>query len=231
MSKFCSQCGSAISETDKFCPSCGAATDSVKSPKNTSTQSENNPSTEITHKQNLEITQIAQPESTNCDIYIKDHGIKELFFKKQGRLNRKRYILRCLILWIISLITLLLINADTLVLTIIGSLLLLGITLSYIMLTIRRCHDINHSGYFYLLSIIPIGNIIVFLMLYFKKGTSGPNKYGPDPLGTITEVHPNNHEIKKSEINNTSMCPFCQAIVSTKTKTCPLCHRNIKDMI
>ena len=46
----------------------------------------------------------------------------------------------------------------------------------------RRLHDINKSGWWQLLYLIPI--IGVFIMLFFlvSKGTEGENRFGVDPL-------------------------------------------------
>lgn len=51
-----------------------------------------------------------------------------------------------------------------------------GITLS-----IRRLHDLGVSGWFVLCNFIPYGNIAVAVVLLFKDGQSGPNRFGPDP--------------------------------------------------
>jgi uncharacterized membrane protein YhaH (DUF805 family) len=50
-------------------------------------------------------------------------------------------------------------------------------------LSIRRLHDINRTGWWVLIALTGIG---VFLLLYWacKKGTHGPNAYGPDPFQT-----------------------------------------------
>lgn len=52
--------------------------------------------------------------------------------------------------------------------------------------SVRRLHDTNRSGWFYLLSIIPIVNYIgsiVLLVFYCLDGDAGPNQFGPDPKG------------------------------------------------
>lgn len=51
-----------------------------------------------------------------------------------------------------------------------------------ISVTIRRLHDNDKSGWFFLLAFVPIAN---FYLLYLTiiKGTDGPNRFGPDPLG------------------------------------------------
>ena len=50
----------------------------------------------------------------------------------------------------------------------------------YFPLAIRRLHDLNASGWYVLLTFAPFGQLLI-LWLMFKKGTEGPNKYGPPP--------------------------------------------------
>lgn len=49
---------------------------------------------------------------------------------------------------------------------------------------IKRLHDIGLSGWFILLSFLPIFNILFALGLFLVSGTTGPNKYGSDPRAT-----------------------------------------------
>ena len=51
-----------------------------------------------------------------------------------------------------------------------------------IMLSIRRLHDLNKSGWFMLLSLVPLVNVIFWLYILFAPGTTGWNDYGADPL-------------------------------------------------
>jgi len=64
-----------------------------------------------------------------------------------------------------------------------------------IMVSIRRFHDLNQTGWLVLLffvvgqlpfigTLAGLANIVWFIF----PGTSGPNKYGPDPLGPKTDV-------------------------------------------
>lgn len=46
---------------------------------------------------------------------------------------------------------------------------------------IRRLHDIDRSGYWWMISITVIG-IIPLTYWMVKKGTVGENRFGPDPL-------------------------------------------------
>ena len=48
-------------------------------------------------------------------------------------------------------------------------------------LVARRLHDINRTGWWFLISFIPIVGFF-FIYWYCKKGDSGDNLYGPDPL-------------------------------------------------
>lgn len=52
-----------------------------------------------------------------------------------------------------------------------------------LMVGIKRCHDRNRSGWFLLLSFLPvIGWIWLLIELGFLRGTVGPNRFGPDPV-------------------------------------------------
>ena len=45
---------------------------------------------------------------------------------------------------------------------------------------VRRLHDTNKSGWWILISFIPLGGLVL-LVFYFTEGTHGDNEYGPDP--------------------------------------------------
>ena len=45
----------------------------------------------------------------------------------------------------------------------------------------RRLHDINRTGWWLLLWLVPVIGWIVLIMWAIKRGDNGPNKYGPDP--------------------------------------------------
>ncbi len=56
--------------------------------------------------------------------------------------------------------------------------------LAGLLISVKRCHDRGRSGWFLLASLIPLaGPIWVLVELGFLRGTVGPNRFGPDPLG------------------------------------------------
>lgn len=70
------------------------------------------------------------------------------------------------------------------VLSMIGSAALLifalGSFIPSLAVMIRRLHDQDKSGWFVLLSLVPLANIVLLVFMCLE-GTKGPNKYGPDP--------------------------------------------------
>ena len=112
-------------------------------------------------------------------------GLKELFFIYNGRLNRKPFILRYLGLAILQIILLNVVYGvvgDDTTGSILGFVFTLPFAVAAFMLVIRRWHDLDKSGYWVILCLIPLVNIIALICLFFKRGTVGPNQYGPDPI-------------------------------------------------
>ncbi len=50
------------------------------------------------------------------------------------------------------------------------------------MLMVRRLHDLNKNGAFFLVSFIPVVGLIFIVYLFFAEGQVGWNQYGADPL-------------------------------------------------
>jgi uncharacterized membrane protein YhaH (DUF805 family) len=62
---------------------------------------------------------------------------------------------------------------------IIAGLVWLALLLPSISLNVRRLHDINRSGWWLLLPIIPIIGVIVLLLFYVSKSVNEGNRFGP----------------------------------------------------
>jgi uncharacterized membrane protein YhaH (DUF805 family) len=58
----------------------------------------------------------------------------------------------------------------------------LGLLVPGLAVTVRRLHDTNRSGWWYLLAFVPFGSLVV-LVFTILEGTPGPNNYGPSPKG------------------------------------------------
>ncbi|WP_415327168.1 DUF805 domain-containing protein [Chryseobacterium sp. MMS23-Vi53] len=55
--------------------------------------------------------------------------------------------------------------------------------------SVRRLHDVDKSGWFILISLIPIIGGIWLLILNATEGTHGRNQYGEDPKGNFNEIN------------------------------------------
>jgi uncharacterized membrane protein YhaH (DUF805 family) len=61
----------------------------------------------------------------------------------------------------------------------------LALLLPTVALGVRRLHDTDRSGWWLLLSFIPVIGWIILIIWYCSRGTIGANRFGPDPLGGV----------------------------------------------
>ena len=57
----------------------------------------------------------------------------------------------------------------------------LAILLPSLAVGARRLHDTDRSGWWLLIAFIPLIGFLVLLYFYVSQGTTGPNRFGPDP--------------------------------------------------
>lgn len=56
-----------------------------------------------------------------------------------------------------------------------------------IIFTIRRLHDVNRSGFWYLLNLLPfVGHMLLLTWTVLTPGTRGSNRFGPSPIDPDT---------------------------------------------
>lgn len=58
----------------------------------------------------------------------------------------------------------------------------LGNILPSLAVGVRRLHDTDRSGWWLLIVLIPLIGAIVLLVFFCSRGTTGPNRFGGDPL-------------------------------------------------
>jgi uncharacterized membrane protein YhaH (DUF805 family) len=57
----------------------------------------------------------------------------------------------------------------------------LAILVPTIAVFVRRLHDLDKSGWWYLINFVPFVGGIILLIICIPEGTQGANQYGPDP--------------------------------------------------
>ena len=58
----------------------------------------------------------------------------------------------------------------------------LAVLIPGIAATVRRLHDVDKSGWFVLLALIPFVGAIILIVLCAAEGDSAANEYGPPPI-------------------------------------------------
>ena len=124
--------------------------------------------------------------------------LKWVYFSSNGRIARLSYFLYGLILGVVGAVFAIAFKfmeehsssanagspADVLlmVFALVYIVLLIVIVYCSIVMMIKRLHDLDMSGWFTLLSMIPIVGLIFYIYLLFAKGTPGPNRFGTPPV-------------------------------------------------
>ena len=128
-----------------------------------------------------------------------DERYQPRFFAASGRLGRMRYVVYAFGLTMLSYLAIAVAggilaaimggfeNASansgaTMLLGLLAMVVMLFILVMTVIYAIRRLNDINASGWFVLLFLVPIVNLIMGRLLVFLPGTKGPNKFGPRPV-------------------------------------------------
>ncbi|QPB83175.1 DUF805 domain-containing protein [Pseudoalteromonas rubra] len=117
------------------------------------------------------------------EIYL---SVFKNYFEFKGRARRKEYwvfilssILVSVVLGLVD-ITLGLYSEEA-GLGLLSGLYALAIIIPSIALSVRRLHDTGRSGWWVLLSLIPLIGPIVLIVFYVMDSKPGENEYGPNP--------------------------------------------------
>jgi uncharacterized membrane protein YhaH (DUF805 family) len=103
-----------------------------------------------------------------------------------GRSRRKEYwyfaLFVIIISFVLSIIDLLTgAYARTVGVGLLSSIFSLAVLIPSIAVTVRRLHDIDRSGWWLLIALVPLVGWIVLLVFSVQESTPGSNKYGPNP--------------------------------------------------
>jgi len=101
--------------------------------------------------------------------------IKNHYADFSGRTGRKEfwmYVLSYVVIYVVIALVASLIDLQALTL-----LFSLAVIVPSWAITARRLHDINMSGWWQLIGLVPLIGLVVIVVLTAKKGDAGPNKY------------------------------------------------------
>lgn len=68
---------------------------------------------------------------------------------------------------------------------VLGVLYALAVLVPGLAVTVRRLHDTNRSGWWVLISLVPIVGVIVLIVFAAQDGQAGENQYGADPKAAV----------------------------------------------
>ena len=111
------------------------------------------------------------------DWYI---GVLKKYAVFEGRARRKEYWMFILFNFLIS-IAIGIVEGFAGSNGIISIVYALAIFLPSLAVTIRRLHDTNRAGWWFLIAFVPVVGGIILLIFMVLEGTSGSNDYGADP--------------------------------------------------
>ena len=103
-------------------------------------------------------------------------------FDFQGRSSRSEYWFALLMLIILSVMLVLVLSGLGEIGAIILVILSFAAIIPSISVGVRRLHDTDRSGWWYLISFIPLASLLL-LVFFCISGTAGPNRFGEDPYG------------------------------------------------
>jgi uncharacterized membrane protein YhaH (DUF805 family) len=124
--------------------------------------------------------------------------MQSLLFSFQGRINRAKFWLVHVVMWVVVLIVFGAILGSAAMSSdpqaalqsvgVVGGLILLVVYILALWIGLavaaKRWHDRNKSAWWILIVFVPaVGGLWYLIECGFLKGTTGPNKFGPDPLG------------------------------------------------
>jgi uncharacterized membrane protein YhaH (DUF805 family) len=117
--------------------------------------------------------------------------MKEALFSFEGRAGRKTWWLTViglnvvvLAVWGIAMGLAFVSETAGTIGMILAGLVGLAAAIAGLAVSVRRWHDVDKSGWFVLIGLIPVVGLYALVMNGFVQGTPGSNTYGPAPAGS-----------------------------------------------
>jgi uncharacterized membrane protein YhaH (DUF805 family) len=108
-----------------------------------------------------------------------------------GRAGRREfwmfYLVYILIFIAISIVSAILPSSIAIVFSILTLVFALGMFIPTLAVSVRRLHDTDHSGWWLLISLIPLAGLYILYLLIIE-GTQGPNRFGDSPVAMIANA-------------------------------------------
>lgn len=101
-----------------------------------------------------------------------------------GRSRRKEYWMFCLFNLIVAVL-LAIVDGAMNSPGVLGLLYSLFVLLPALAVTVRRLHDIDRSGWWIFISLIPVVGSIILLVFLVQDGQAGHNQYGANPKDLV----------------------------------------------
>lgn len=101
-----------------------------------------------------------------------------------GRARRSEYWYFCLFLVAAEMVLSLIFKSDSFIFRLFSA----AVLLPGLGVEVRRLHDIGKSGWFILLSLIPLVGAIILLVWAAREGDAGTNAYGENPKGAFADA-------------------------------------------
>ena len=161
---FCPKCGQPVSDGAQFCANCGNPVNGTKVNNGTADKAKN-----FFNEIQARADDLKGPEPVEFVKAIKLFFLYALNFK--GRSSRSEYWWGYLFNTLLSLVLP--------VIPMIGGVLSLAMLVPGIALSIRRMHDIGKSGWYLLMSLIPLAGPIIVLVYMCTPSQPEANQWGP----------------------------------------------------
>ena len=95
-----------------------------------------------------------------------------------------------------------------------------------IAVAVRRLHDTDRSGWWFLLAFTVIGILLLFYW-YVQPGTQGMNRYGYDPLRTMADPYSAGTDQVPTTSKQSESCLACGTKIAATDNFCPSCGLKI----